>query len=103
MSVKFCFMLEYPTCCGSGWFFVEPEQYEKFKDNPIDLVALHFGVTVDEYLRWVEAGGTVQCMGKTIKGRQCRCYVPGKITLDLNEWVDAIKVGGYCSRHGGEQ
>lgn len=42
-QIKFAFLLEYPALYGGGKFFVEREQYEKYKDKPIELVALHFG------------------------------------------------------------
>ena len=101
-QIKFAFLLEYPALYGGGKFFVEREQYEKYKDKPIELVALYFGVSVSEYLRWIEAQGCVNCMAMTRKKRPCTLPVPGMTYLGPKEWVCAVKEGGYCRVHSGE-
>lgn len=98
--VGFGFYINYGCIGGGATLSIDQDTYEKFKDRPLELVALRLGVTVNDYLRWYEAQGYVRCIATTGKHKQCKCFIPG-VCLECREWVEANKVGGYCHIHGG--
>lgn len=100
MRAKFSFVVEYQGLGGCEHFVASSEQFDEFKNNPIDLVALHLGVSVTEYMAWVESGGYVQCRATTAKNARCKGSVVGRYMV-CSEWSVANKNGGYCHIHGG--
>jgi hypothetical protein len=90
-----------PAMSGGAITVCSFEEYEKHKSDPLQIVARHHGVALQEYLRWIEADGAVRCIAKTGSGRQCKCRAVGLFNLEAVEWVKAQSHGGYCRRHGG--
>jgi hypothetical protein len=99
---KFVFMLQFDSIGGSNSVFVTSAEYEAFKDAPLKLVALTLGVSVPEYLSWVEMQGKVRCLGTNKNSQQCSNNIPSP-NYECREWVEKNKIGGYCKIHGGEQ
>ena len=99
---KFCFVVQYLGLEGWEKFTATQDQYENFKDDPLGLVAIHLGVSVEDYLLWIEANGYGRCIATTSKKVQCRGSVPGRYYF-CSEWVEARKIGEYCAIHGGEK
>lgn len=100
-TAKFAFVLEFDSIGGSSSILVSSSEYEKFKKEPLKLVALKLSVSVEEYLGWVEMQGRVRCLGKNKNGRQCSMNVSAP-AYECCEWVEKNKIGGYCRKHGGE-
>ena len=97
--VDFGFYVQFPSIGGYTTRVVSKEQYEKFKRNPVDMVAEIFGVPVAVYWEWFDAQGYIRCSATNKNGKQCGCSIVGK--FECKEWAEKRKVGGYCVRHGG--
>lgn len=77
------------------------DEVEAYLRNPIEFASRRLGLTVKQYLAWVESGGFARCGYIRKDGRRCKngvygCHGP----LRYAEWEAAD--GGYCKLHGGE-
>ena len=99
-NVKFAFVLQFDGIGGSDQMLVSHDEYEKFKTSPIKLIAIKLGVSVDDYLRWVEVQGYIRCIAINKNKTQCKNTTSLRF-YNCSDWVEANKNGGYCSIHGG--
>lgn len=84
-----------------GWktISVRMADVDTFNADPDRYAADHFGMTVAQYVEWVELDGSPLCGANTQAGRPCKAVV-GKIQLSSHEWL-RLHREQYCKTHGG--
>jgi len=80
---------------------LKPDQIALYLRDPDLGAAAALGVGREDYLTWLETGGSVGCDGVTTKGNRCRNAARGLTGLDLGAWNAARQRGGFCTSHGG--
>ena len=85
---------------GAANLYLMLADVEEFNKAPDVWAARHFGLSVDEYLEWVELEGVPLCGAKTRTGSLCRNMISGGIQRRASEWKEAHR-SDYCAVHGG--
>lgn len=93
------FGISIPNQWGATTIAASPQQIVEFEDDPVAFYAKAHGVSVQNYLSWVESNYHVYCSGKTKKGKRCKNVVVGGSNVDADTWANMQ--GSYCSLHGG--
>lgn len=99
-SAKVELVVNYKTVWGGSTVVLEPSDVGAFLRDRDQWVADSLGVSKQQYLDWIESGGTPRCGATTKEGHRCKNYVSGGIQRDIDDWVRLE--GGYCAVHGGE-
>lgn len=92
---------EVPVMGLWGWEMISVPlaEIDRFKADQIGVAAEHFKLSRADYVRWVEWGGSVQCMAITKRGKRCRKSSPG--SLQPEDWLALEREGYLCETHGG--
>jgi hypothetical protein len=97
VGVRFTFVD--PVPCRGQEMALDGALLPEFVSDPAAVAARLYGVTKEQYIGWVASERTVQCAGKTKRGKACRKSVAGGSLVEPKRWADLE--GGYCSAHGG--
>lgn len=73
-----------------------PEDLEFLARDPLGFAASSMGLSVDNYKKWIEYDGVVQCARIKKDGKQCRNPVHGHYSNAV-EWLEAQ--GRLCALH----
>ena len=84
-----------------GWqeFSIPFSEVERFKQDQIGMAAQLLDMPREDYVRWVEQEGSVQCMATTKHGTRCR--IGSHRGMGKTEWMVLDREGFLCHVHGG--
>lgn len=92
-------VIQAPAIQGCQQIEVSLPEFTAHRGSLLDLCASKLGVSLDQYRRWYEFQGRIQCVANTARKLRCRCAVPGLQFFDVAAWVEADAAGGYCFAH----
>ncbi len=72
----------------------------EFLSDPDSFAAKYFGLSLDQYIEWIDVNGCALCGCKTKKGKPCRGVVVGR-PMRASEWK-ATHREMACFVHGGD-
>ena len=90
--------IEVPNEMGSADHPVTAEDVLVLMRDPTAAFAKALGVSVKDYLGWVDADYCVICAGYTAEGHRCKNMVKGGYVVSVETW--AKMRGEYCHVHG---
>jgi len=98
------FQVPVRTPWGCTSIFMTIPEIEKYNADPDAYAAAHFGLSVSEYVEWIELEGVALCGEKTRKGHPCKAWLagsrPGPIVEQARQWK-ATHREFACPAHGG--
>ena len=84
---------------GRRAFRIPFSEVERFKLDQIGVAAQLLDMPREDYVRWVEQDGSVQCMATTKQGKRCR--IGSQRGMRKTEWMALDREGFLCHVHGG--
>lgn len=93
INVKYCF--------GGKDIAMGPALLELYLQDPDAAAARALGVSKEDYVGYLTSWCSVQCSGTTKHGTRCSNTAVDLKHLELEDWIEAERVGGYCKVHGG--
>jgi hypothetical protein len=84
---------------GRRAFRIPFSEVERFKLDQIGVAAQLLDMPREDYVRWVEQEGSVQCMATTKQGKRCR--IGSQRGMRKTEWMALDREGFLCHVHGG--
>jgi hypothetical protein len=94
------FIVGVPSLGGSATLGLTPEQAHRLTTDKQALFAELMGLSVPEYIEWLQSQGSVYCSARTKRGKQCRNFIVGATWLEPEKWKAQRAEGGYCAAHG---
>ncbi|WP_190287784.1 hypothetical protein [Massilia sp. NR 4-1] len=95
------FVISVPWIYGTKTSAITAEQAARLLHDRESVYAEAAGLSVSEYMEWMELGGAVLCRETTKAGRPCRNPINGGTGLEPSTWKTMNDTGGYCAVHGG--
>ena len=84
---------------GSQTVSIRLHELHQYNDDPDAFVAQYFGMSLAQYVEWVELDGAPLCGANTRAGKPCKSMI-GRIQMGAEQWL-ATHREGYCKAHGG--
>ena len=84
---------------GRRAFRIPFSEVERFRLDQVGVAAQLLDMPREDYVRWVEQEGSVQCMATTKQGKRCR--IGSQRGMRETEWMALDREGFLCHVHGG--